>query len=63
VNPRLEHFSLIHPCGILDKGVTSVTKVLAHTVPMDDVVEKLVSHFGEIFDSSVKWVDDSPGEV
>jgi lipoate-protein ligase B len=64
VNPRLEHFSLIHPCGILDKGVTSIVRVLARTVPIDDVVEKLISHFAEIFNNSIKWDSvDSPGEV
>jgi len=55
VNPTLEHFSYINPCGILDKGVTSIAKVLSRDVPMEVVVKGLVSHFSEVFDSRIEW--------
>ncbi len=49
VNPNLEHFRLITPCGISDKGVTSMKKLLGCTVPMAEVADKLVSRFAAEF--------------
>ena len=55
VNPTLEHFSYINPCGILDRGITSIAKVLSRDVPMEVVVKGLVSHFSEVFDAHIEW--------
>ena len=56
VNPVMEHFSYINPCGILDKGVTSISKVLSRNVPMEDVVDKVVHHFSQVFNTQVEWL-------
>ena len=53
VNPNLEHFSLINPCGILDREVTSISKVLSRDVPMESVATKLVKRFSEVFDADI----------
>ncbi len=50
VDPNLAHFRLINPCGIMDKGVTSMVKVLGHTVPFPEVRSRLISHFARLFD-------------
>ncbi len=55
VNPTLEHFSFINPCGILDRGVTSIARVLSRNVPMEVVVKGLVNHFSEVFDAPIEW--------
>ena len=55
VHPNLEHFSFINPCGILDRGVTSIAKVLSRNVPMEVVVKGLVNHFSEVFDAHIEW--------
>jgi len=55
VNPNLAHFSLINPCGILDREVTSIAKVLSREVPMEVVVKGLVKHFSEVFDADIQW--------
>lgn len=55
VNPNLEHFSLINPCGILDRKVTSISKVLSLDVPMESVATKLVDRFSEVFDADIEW--------
>lgn len=37
VNTDLSYFSLINPCGFVNKGVTSISKELGYEVPMEDV--------------------------
>jgi lipoate-protein ligase B len=54
VNNNLEHFSLINPCGILDKGVTSMARVLSAEIPVKEVCTRLINHFGRIFNIPVK---------
>jgi len=51
VNTQLEDFNLIVPCGIKDKGVTSLQKILGHPVSMDEVMERVVQAFGQQFPS------------
>ena len=49
VSTDLSFFDLIVPCGIGDRGVTSL-RALGCTVPMDEVELSLVHHFGRVFD-------------
>lgn len=55
VNPNLEHFSYINPCGILDRGVTSIAGLLCREVPMETVVKELVKQFSDVFDVDTEW--------
>jgi len=45
----LRHFRLIVPCGIADRGVTSIERVLGSPVPMRDVEDAVVRAFGVVF--------------
>ncbi|MCC3144326.1 lipoyl(octanoyl) transferase LipB [Halanaerobium sp. Z-7514] len=49
LSPNLEHFSYIVPCGITDKGVTSLEKLLGRKVETDQVIELLIKNFKEVF--------------
>lgn len=49
VDPDLAHYSLIVPCGITDRGVTSMRAILGQPVAMDAVERDLVSAFGRVF--------------
>ena len=41
VNTQLEYFDYIHPCGFIDKGVTSMEKELGRKVDMEELKERL----------------------
>lgn len=49
VDPDLSMFGHIVPCGIRDKGVTSVARLLGRPVEMRDVVDRVVDHFARRF--------------
>ena len=49
VSTNLSHFGLIVPCGISDKGVTSLEKLLARPVPMVDVEAAVIEAFYGVF--------------
>ena len=49
VNTNLKDFDLIVPCGIRDKGVTSLEKLLGRPLPMDEVKARLVRAMEEVF--------------
>lgn len=49
VNTDLRYFDWIVPCGLHDKGVTSLEKLLGRHVEMDEVTERVVDHFSRIF--------------
>ncbi len=44
VDPDLGYFENIVPCGISDRSVTSVSKVLGRSVSLEEVVEALLPH-------------------
>ena len=49
VNSNLDHFNLIVPCGITDKGVTSLNQLLGRDIPMVEVEEVAAKSFSEVF--------------
>jgi lipoyl(octanoyl) transferase len=49
VSPDLGHFGLIVPCGIADRGTTSLERLLGRRVGMDDVQDAVVNGFDEVF--------------
>lgn len=49
VNTDLSYFSLINPCGFIDKGVTSMEKELGRKVDMEEVKEGIRVLFEEVF--------------
>ena len=50
----LRHFQLIVPCGIADRGVTSVEGELGRSVPMAEIEDAAVRGFQAVFDSPTR---------
>ncbi|MSQ06767.1 MAG: lipoyl(octanoyl) transferase LipB [Dehalococcoidia bacterium] len=48
VNTDLSYFDHIVPCGIRDRGVTSVAQVLGKAASMDQMADRAACHFGEV---------------
>jgi len=56
INPDLNHYSLIVPCGITDKGVTSLSKLLGKPISRQGVSDRLVHHYQELFNLNAKKI-------
>ncbi len=52
VTTDLEYFDLIVPCGIADRGVTSLRKLLGRDVDRTEVEDRIVRHFCQVFERS-----------
>lgn len=50
VTTDLSGFDLIVPCGIADRGVTSLSALLGRDVAIPDVERSVVTHFAAVFD-------------
>ena len=53
VSTALDHFQLIVPCGISDRGVTSLEKATGRSVPIAEAEDALVRQFCDVFDRTV----------
>ncbi|OPY58254.1 MAG: Octanoyltransferase [Pelotomaculum sp. PtaU1.Bin035] len=49
INPDMKYFSFIIHCGIRDKGVTSLARLLGRDVPDCEIVKAVAGHFGDVF--------------
>jgi lipoyl(octanoyl) transferase len=60
VNTNLDHFRLIVPCGIGDRGVTSLEKLTGMRIPVDEVENALARHFAEVFERELELALPAP---
>jgi lipoyl(octanoyl) transferase len=57
VSTDLDFFSLIIPCGITGKPVTSMQRELQKPVPLEDVATVVSRNFGRVFSSQMLWLE------
>jgi lipoyl(octanoyl) transferase len=56
VNTDLSYFNYIVPCGIANKGVTSMEKELGFPVNLSEIKEKLIRNFGAVFNADMELI-------
>jgi len=54
VTTNIEFFNLIVPCGIADKGVTSLAAKLGKAPSMAEVEDRFVQQFAAVFDRELR---------
>ena len=58
VNTNLSHFDLIVPCGIADRGVTSLERLLGHPIQLDRVEVAVMEAFLAVFGDGPREMRD-----
>ena len=61
VETDLSYFRMIVPCGITNKGVTSLSRLLGHSVDLRETALVVARHFGEVFQRELTSVDGPGG--
>jgi len=49
VSTDLDYFKLIVPCGIADRGVTSLSRLLGRRIDMAEAASRVTTHFANVF--------------
>jgi lipoyl(octanoyl) transferase len=57
VNTDLSLFNNIIPCGIVDKGVTSIKNELSREISMVDIKNEMMKEFSTIFEVNIQSQD------
>lgn len=60
VNTDLSYFNHIVPCGIQDKAVTSLQKLLGKEINIKDVQGRIVFHFERVFEAQMNELEALP---
>ena len=50
ISTDLDYFNLIVPCGIADRGVTSLARLIGRPVEAAEVGNRMAEHFAKVFD-------------
>tara|TARA_B100000989_G_scaffold264042_1_gene216264 strand:+ start:1336 stop:2049 length:714 start_codon:yes stop_codon:yes gene_type:complete len=58
VNPDLSYFNYIIPCGIKNKGITSIKDLKKEHVDINEVKTRLVENFESVFKAKIKFEID-----
>ena len=56
VNPYMDHFAGIVPCGIDEHGVISLSQLLNRTVATAEVVPVVADAFAKVFSTETAWL-------
>jgi lipoyl(octanoyl) transferase len=57
VSTDLDYFTMIVPCGLTNKPVTSMERELQKSLTMDEVATATSRNFGRVFQSQMLWLE------
>jgi lipoyl(octanoyl) transferase len=60
VNTDLTYFKMIVPCGITDKGVTSLSRIVGRQIELSHTASVAAAQFAEVFGRQVIFSDSGP---
>lgn len=63
VNTDLSYFDHIVPCGLKNKSVTSLSTILGKQMDMNEIKNRLLRHFSEVFNVSINRLPSSPDSM
>ena len=49
LHPEMAYFGMMNPCGITDRGVTSLSELVGRKVTLEEAAESLIPRFEEVF--------------
>ncbi len=55
VSTELSRFAAIVPCGITDRGVTSIERLVGSAAPLEEIAERAARHFGDVFERRIDY--------
>lgn len=57
VNTNLSHYQWINPCGITDKGVTSLQNILGQSQDIEKVNKQVITHFSRVLNCKPQLIN------
>jgi len=63
VTTNLDHFRLIVPCGITDRGVTSIERATGRSVPLAEVEDAFAKQFARVFERQLTTAAGAPASI
>jgi lipoyl(octanoyl) transferase len=55
VSPDLSYFGMIVPCGIMGKGITSISRLISEEVDVTSVASVAAGKFGEVYGREMRF--------
>jgi lipoyl(octanoyl) transferase len=55
VSTDLDYFRMIVPCGITDRGVTSLVKISGRSLDLNEVSQVVAAHFATVFSRQIQF--------
>ena len=63
VSPQLDHFNMIVPCGIADRGVGSMEMEILQKLSRVEIEDRIAHHVGQVFGADVRMLESDDAQA